>query len=90
VSDRIEIPETAQVRVGSIWVSAANIWEREPVGRPGAPSGLSVQLAIGDEPAVDVQQGEVVSIDGARWRVGELVEDPVQRRGAVILERIQA
>ena len=90
MSDRIEIPETAQVRVGSTWVSAANIWQREPVGRPGAPSGLSVQLAIGDEPAVDVQQGEVVSIDGARWRVAELVEDPVHRRGGVILERIQA
>jgi hypothetical protein len=90
MSERIAIPETAQVRVGGTWVSAANIWEREPVGRPGEPAGLRVQLAIGDELAVDLQQGEVVSIDGTEWRVEEVVEDPVHRRGQVILERIQA
>jgi hypothetical protein len=89
VSDRIEIPETAQVRVGGIWVSAANIWEREPLGHDG-PSALHAQITVEEEPPVDVAQGEELEFAGARWRMIEITEDPVNRRGGVILERIQA
>jgi hypothetical protein len=82
---RIEIPETGQVWVGELLVSAANIWTREPVGRPDGPNALSVQLAIGDAPPVDLQQGDEVDIAGETWTVEELKEDPENRRGSVIL-----
>ena len=85
---RIEIPETGQVRVGELLVSAANIWTREPVGRPGGPNALSVQLGIGDAPPVDLQQGEEVEIAGETWTVEELTEDPEHRRGSVVLVRL--
>lgn len=84
---RIEIPETGQVRVGDLFVSAANIWTREPVGRLDGPTALSVQLAIGDAPPVDLQQGDKVEIAGETWTVEELTEDPEHRRGSVVLVR---
>lgn len=84
---RIEIPETGQVRVADVLVSAANIWTREPVGRPDGPTALSVQLAIGDALPVDLQQGDEVEIAGETWTVEELTEDPEHRRGSVVLVR---
>ena len=36
------------------------------------------------------REGEELEFAGARWRVVEITEDPVHRRGGVILERIQA
>jgi Family of unknown function (DUF6406) len=85
---RIEIPETGQVRVGDLLVSAANIWTREPVGRVDGPTALSVQLAIGDAPPLDLQQGDEVDIGGETWTVEELTEDPAHRRGNVVLVRV--
>jgi hypothetical protein len=84
---RIEIPETGQVLVGDLLVSAANIWTREPVGRPDGLTALRVQLAIGDAPPVDLQAGDEVDIAGETWTVEELIEDPVHRRGGVVLVR---
>jgi hypothetical protein len=75
------------VRVGDVLVSAANIWTREPIGRPDGPAALSVQLAIGDAPPVDLQQGDEVAIADETWAVAELTEDPVHRRGSVVLVR---
>lgn len=67
-------------------MGAANIWEREPIGGEG-PSALRAQISVDEEPPVDVAKGEEVEIAGARWRVVEITEDPVNRRGGVILER---
>jgi hypothetical protein len=39
---------------------------------------------------VDVAEGDEDEIAGARWRVAEITEDPVHRRGRVILARAQA
>jgi hypothetical protein len=86
---RLELHETGQSQVEGTWVSAANIWEREPVGHDG-PSGLHAQITVEEEAPVDVAEGEELEIAGARWRVVEITEDPVHRRGGVILERIQA
>jgi hypothetical protein len=86
---RLELHETGQSQVDGAWVSAANIWEREPLGREG-PAGLYAQIAVDEEPPVDVAQGDEIRIAGAGWRVVEITEDPVHRRGGVILERIQA
>jgi hypothetical protein len=86
---RLELHETGQSRVEGTWVSAANIWEREPLGREG-PSALRAQITVEEDAPVDVAEGEEVEIAGARWRVVDITEDPVHRRGGVILERIQA
>jgi hypothetical protein len=86
---RLELHETGQSRVEGTWVSAANIWEREPIGHDG-PAGLHAQITVEEEAPVDVAEGEEVEIAGARWRVVEITEDPAHRRGGVILERIQA
>ena len=86
---RLERHETGQSQVEGTWVSAANIWEREPLGREG-PSALRAQITVEEDAPVDVAEGEEVEIAGARWRVVDITEDPVHRRGGVILERIQA
>ena len=86
---RLELHETGQSQVEGTWVSAANIWEREPLGRDG-PAGLHAQITVEEEPPVDVAEGEELEFAGARWRVVKITEDPVHRRGGVILERIQA
>ena len=83
---RLELHETGQSQVDGAWVSAANIWEREPLGRDG-PSALRAQISVDEEPPVDVAEGDHVEIAGARWSVVEIVEDPVHRRGGVVLER---
>jgi hypothetical protein len=85
----LELRETGQRQVGGAWVSAANIWEREPLGRDG-PSRLHAQISVDEDPPVDVAEGDEVEIAGARWRVAEITEDPVHRRGRVILSRAQA
>jgi hypothetical protein len=64
----------------------AHSWACEPIGREG-PSALRAQISVDEEPPVDVAEGEDVEIAGARWRVVEIAEDPVNRRGGVILER---
>ena len=86
---RLELHETGQSQVEGTWVSAANIWEREPLGHDG-PAGLRAQITVEEEPPVDVAEGEELEFAGARWRVVEITEDPVHRRGGVILEQIQA
>ena len=86
---RLELHETGQTQVEGTWVSAANIWEREPLGHDG-PAGLHAQITVEEEPPVDVAEGEELEFAGARWRVVKITEDPVHRRGGVILERIQA
>jgi hypothetical protein len=86
---RLELHETGQSRVEGTWVSAANIWEREPLGREG-PSALRAQITVEEGAPVNVAEGEEVEIAGGRWRVVDITEDPVHRRGGVILERIQA
>ncbi len=73
---RLELHETGQCQVDGHWVGAANIWARE-------------QITVDEEPPVDLAQGEELEIAGARWRVVEIVEDPVHQRGDVILERAQ-
>ena len=86
---RLELHETGQSQVEGTWVSAANIWEREPIGRDGPP-GLHAQITVEEDAPVDVAEGDEVEIAGARWRVVEITEDPAHRRGGVILERTQA
>jgi hypothetical protein len=85
---RLQLHETGQRQIDGAWVGAANIGEREPVGREG-PFALYTQIMIDEEPPVDVAEGEAVEIAGARWRVVEIVEDPVHQRGDVFLERAQ-
>ena len=85
---RLELHETGQCQIDGHWVGATNIFVREPIGREG-PSALHAQITVDEEPPVDVAQGEEVEIAGARWRVVELVEDPVHQRGDVVLERTQ-
>jgi hypothetical protein len=86
---RLELHETGQSQVDGAWVSAANIWEREPLGGDG-PVALHAQITVEEEAPVDVAEGEELAIAGARWLVVEITEDPAHRRGGVILERIQA
>jgi hypothetical protein len=85
---RLELHETGQAQVGGHWVGAANIFAREPIGREG-PHALRAQITVDEEPPVDVAEGEELEIAGARWRVVEIVEDPVHQRGDVVLERAQ-
>jgi len=86
---KVRLHETGQMQVDGAWVGAGNIWAREPLGREG-PFALRAQISVDEEPPVDVAEGEEVEIAGARWRVVEIVEDPVHQRGDVFLERIQA
>jgi len=85
---RLQLHETGQSQVDGHWVGAANIFVREPIGREG-PSALHAQITVDEEPPVDVAEGDEVEIAGNRWRVVELVEDPVHQRGDVFLERAQ-
>jgi Family of unknown function (DUF6406) len=85
---RLRLHETGQLQVDGAWVAAANIATREPFGREGAIA-LRAQIGIDEDPAFDVTVGEEIEIAGARWRVVEIVEDPVHQRGDVFLERAQ-
>jgi len=83
---RLELRETGQSQVDGAWVGAANIWEREPNDHEG-PSALYAQISVDEEPPVDVAECDELEIAGARWRVAAITEDPVHRRGSVVLER---
>ena len=82
---RLELHETGQSQVEGTWVSAANIWEREPIGHDG-PSALH---------APDHRRGGTARRRRTRARSSssparagacvEITEDPVHRRGGVIL-----
>ena len=84
----LRLHETGQAQVDGAWVGAANIWEREPLGREG-PLALRAQISVDEEPPVDVAEGDEIEIAGSRWRVVEIVEDPENQRGDVFLERAQ-
>jgi hypothetical protein len=45
--------------------------------------------AVGEGLGADVTVGDEVSIGEERWRVEEIVEDPVNRRGHVTLARVE-
>jgi len=53
-------------------------------------AGLRNADQLSAEPAHEAGPVERPAFAGARWRVVEITEDPVNRRGGVILERIQA
>ena len=82
---RLELPETGQVFHAGTTVIAANIWERAPEGEPEGPQGPRAHIVVGEAPAADVGAGDEVTIGDERWRVEEIVEDPVNRRGRVVL-----
>jgi hypothetical protein len=84
----LQLHESGQRQIDGAWVAAFNIWEREPIGGEG-PSALRAQISVGEEPPVDVAQGDELEIAGGRWRVTEIVEDPVHHRGDVFIERAQ-
>jgi len=85
--ERLELPETGQVFHAGHAVVAANIWERAPIGEPDGPVALRAQVLVGEGRPADVAEGEEVAIGDERWRVEEIVEDPVNRRGRVTLAR---
>ena len=43
---------------------------------------------VDEERPLEVVEGDEVAIGDERWRVGEIVEDPENRRGRVVLERV--
>jgi Family of unknown function (DUF6406) len=69
-------------------IVAANIWERAPVADPAGPVGLRAQVVVGEGFGADVAEGDEVAIGDERWRVEEIVEDPVHRRGHVTIVRV--
>jgi hypothetical protein len=84
--ERLELPETGQVVHAGHRIVAANIWERAPVGAEG-DTRLRSQLLIEQDQPVDAAVGDQVMIGDETWRVEEIVEDPVNRRGRVVLVR---
>jgi hypothetical protein len=72
---RLELHETGQSQVEGVWVSAANIWEREPIGHDGA-SALRAQITVEEDAPVDVAEGEELEFAGARWRVAAITKTP--------------
>jgi hypothetical protein len=82
--ERLELPETGQAFHAGHAVVASNIWAR------GEPAALRAQLVIDEERPFDVAEGDEVAIGDERWRVEQIVEDPVNRRGHVVLERADA
>jgi Family of unknown function (DUF6406) len=86
VTERLELPETGQVFHAGHRIVAANIWERPPVGAEGETT-LRSQLMVDENRPVDVARGDRIAIGEATWRVDEIVEDPVNRRGRVVLVR---
>jgi Family of unknown function (DUF6406) len=79
VTERLELRETGQAFVAGHAVVASNLWER------GDPAVLQAQIVVDEERPVDVAEGDEVAIGDDRWRVEEIVEDPVNRRGRVVL-----
>jgi hypothetical protein len=79
--ERLELLETGQAFHAGHAVVAANIWER------GEPAALRAHIVVDEERPVEVVEGDEVAIGGERWRVDEIVEDPVNRRGRVVLSR---
>jgi ketosteroid isomerase-like protein len=84
LTERLELPETGQVFHAGRHLVAANIWERPPVGAEGE-TRLRSQLIIDEDRPVDVAVGDRIAIGEETWRVEEIVEDPVNRRGRVVL-----
>jgi len=82
---RLELRETGQALVGGHAVVASNVWRRAPVGEPGGPVVLRAQIVIDEARPFDVAEGDQIAIGDAHWRVEEIVEDPVRRRGRVVL-----
>jgi hypothetical protein len=85
--DRLELPETGQVFHARHAVVAANIWERAPIGEPDGAVALRAEILVGGGRPADVAEGDEIAIGDERWRVEAIVEDPVNRRGPVTLER---
>jgi hypothetical protein len=77
VTERLELVETGQSFVGGHAIVAANIWERD--------GALRAQIVIDEERPFDVAEGDELVLAGERRRVEEIVEDPVNRRGRVVL-----
>jgi Family of unknown function (DUF6406) len=88
VSARLELPETAQAFHAGHPIVAANIWERPPADDPAGPVELRAHVIVGEDPPADVVEGDEVAIGDERWRVDEIVGDPVNRRGRVTLARV--
>jgi hypothetical protein len=86
LTERLELPETGQVFHAGKSIVAANIWERPPVGAEG-DTALRSQLIVDENRPVDVALGDRIAIGDETWRVDEIVEDPVNRRGRVVLVR---
>jgi len=85
MTERLELPETGQVFCAGTSVIAANIWERAPEGDPDGPRAPRAHIVVGEAAAADVGAGDEIAIGDERWRVEEIVEDPVNRRGRVVL-----
>jgi len=85
--DRLELPETGQLLHAGHAIVAANIWERAPIGDPDGPVRVRAQIVVDEDPAVDVAEGDEIVLGSERWRVAEIAEDPVHRRGHVVLVR---
>jgi hypothetical protein len=85
---KLRLHESGQQQVDGAWVAAFNIWAREPIGGEG-PAALRAQISVGEEPPVDVAEGDEVEIAGSPWRVVQIVEDPAHHRGDVFIERAQ-
>jgi Family of unknown function (DUF6406) len=88
VTVRLELPETAQAFHAGHAIVAANIWERAPAGDPAGAVELRAHVVVGEAPPADVVEGDEIAIGDERWRVEEIVEDPVNRRGRVMLARV--
>jgi hypothetical protein len=86
--DRLELPETGQVFHAGHAIVAANIWERAPIGNPDGTVRLRAQVAVGEGLGADVAEGDEIAIGDERWRVEEIVEDAVHRRGRVTIARV--
>ena len=79
MTERLELPETGQV------FHAGNRWPRPTSGSAASRRAPRAHIVVGEAPAADVTTGDEVAIGDERWRVEEIVEDPVNRRGRVVL-----
>lgn len=88
MTERLELPETAQAFHAGHALVAANIWERAPTGDPAGAVALRAHLILDEDPPAEVVAGDEIAIGDERWRVESIVEDPVHRRGRVTLGRV--
>lgn len=87
MSERLEIAETGQVMRGDKSIAAFSIWERHAIGEPDTPVVMRAQVAVDEDETRDVTVGDTIEIGDETWRVDEITEDPVNRRGQVVLVR---